>query len=391
MRQSNRSHVAWWSVVVVLVAAGAVQAQQPPAGPGESPAVISKFVPVLTGAADPGGAASFTEQFAAWHNGVTINPHLYWRLGTVTYGNTLGIDIVDLDGTLRAQLGLPDDQGVVVTGVSPESPAAKAGLAPHDLLLLIDTQPVTGTKQFNEWIGSNQGKPVVFHLLRKGKPVQVAVALPQAQLYELTTTAGNRLLAGALYADADVDRKYRIGVSLSEADDVLRSQLRLAAGEGLVVTEVLDDSPAGKAGIQKHDVLIKLDGKRLTTIEAINGQIQEIKDRKVTAVLLRSGNEVSTDVTPKLTEEAWARWLVTRTLNDLVELHDAERLSGLVLRYRDGYQAIAAGNPSPAGQIAALKKQLAEIQKSLEALETALQPAPNNSPVNQNTVPEEKK
>jgi S1-C subfamily serine protease len=81
-----------------------------------------------------------------------------------------------------------------------------------------------------------------------------------------------------LLADAE---RYRIGVTLSEADDTLRTQLRLAAGEGLVVTDVVPDSAATAAGIQVNDVLTVLDGKRLTTVEAINAQVQEIKDRLV--------------------------------------------------------------------------------------------------------------
>jgi len=386
MESAQRFRTAWWSVVVVLASSGVLHAQQEPANPVTRSEVLLQRLPVALDAAGP-----------------YVSDQLFWRIGTMTYGNTLGIDIADLDGTLRAQLSLGEDQGVVVTGVSPESAAAKAGLASHDLVLKVDSQSVAGTKQFNDLVGSLQGKPVVFHLLRKGKPVEVAVALPQAPVYELTTSLGNRLWANALvaHAAADVDRKYRIGVSLSEADDVLRSQLRLASGEGLVVTEVLDDSPAGKAGIQKYDVLIKLDGKRLTTIEAINGQIQEIKDRKVAAVLLRAGNEISIDVTPHLTEEAMARWTRSQALRDWIDPRFMVTLRG-DMPYTEAYNIvrltqpqIAAGTtiaaPAPAEQITALKKQLADIQKSLEALETALQPAPTNPPVNQNTVPEEKK
>lgn len=79
---------------------------------------------------------------------------------------------------------------------------------------------------------------------------------------------------------------YRVGVTLSDADDTLRSQLKLADGEGLIVTDVVPDGPAAAAGIQKHDVLIKLDGKRISTIEKINAQIQELKDRPATLAFL---------------------------------------------------------------------------------------------------------
>ena len=98
--------------------------------------------------------------------------------------------------------------------------------------------------------------------------------------------------------------RFRIGVSLSEADDTLRAQLRLAAGEGLVVTDVVKDSAAKAAGMLVNDVLTVLDGKRLTTVDAINAQVQEIKDRSVELRLLRAGKELALQVAPRKSVEA---------------------------------------------------------------------------------------
>jgi hypothetical protein len=110
---------------------------------------------------------------------------------------------------------------------------------------------------------------------------------------------------------------------------------------------------------------------------------------------------VSVDVTPHLTEEAMARWTRSQALRDWIDPRFMVTLRG-DMPYTEAYNIvrltqpqIAAGTtiaaPAPAEQIAALKKQLAEIQKSLEALEAALQPAPTNPPENKNTTAEEKK
>ena len=112
-----------------------------------------------------------------------------------------------------------------------------------------------------------------------------------------------------LVSDLDRDvlvsaERYRIGVTLSEADDTLRQQLRLATGEGLVVTEVVADSSAAQAGLQMNDVLTMLDGKRLTTVEAINEQIQELKDKSVELRLLRGGKETTIQIAARKIQEA---------------------------------------------------------------------------------------
>jgi hypothetical protein len=54
-----------------------------------------------------------------------------------------------------------------------------------------------------------------------------------------------------------------LGVAIDEVSEVLASQLGLAPGVGLVVTYVTPESPAAKAGVQKNDVLVALDGQQL--------------------------------------------------------------------------------------------------------------------------------
>jgi len=54
-----------------------------------------------------------------------------------------------------------------------------------------------------------------------------------------------------------------LGVSTIEASDVLASQLNLSPGAGLVITYVSRGSPASRAGLQKHDVLVEFDDQSL--------------------------------------------------------------------------------------------------------------------------------
>ena len=54
-----------------------------------------------------------------------------------------------------------------------------------------------------------------------------------------------------------------LGVSTAEASEALASQLDLQAGVGLVVTYVVKESPAAKAGLRKNDVLASFDDQAL--------------------------------------------------------------------------------------------------------------------------------
>jgi hypothetical protein len=89
-----------------------------------------------------------------------------------------------------------------------------------------------------------------------------------------------------------------LGVSLAEPDETLVAQLALKDGIGLVVTHVAEGSPAAKAGVQKSDVLLELNGHNLIVPQQLQKLVQMRNDgEKVTLKLLRGGKKESVSVT----------------------------------------------------------------------------------------------
>lgn len=69
-------------------------------------------------------------------------------------------------------------QGLMVEEVGPDSPAAKAGIKPHDILLTLDDQKLFTPEQFIKLIHSDKpGREVSFGLIREGKSQTVKVQL----------------------------------------------------------------------------------------------------------------------------------------------------------------------------------------------------------------------
>jgi membrane-associated protease RseP (regulator of RpoE activity) len=303
------------------------------------------------------------------------------RLSNLTVGSPFGVDVSALDPALRAQLDIADDQGVVVTAVADGSDAAKAGVQQHDIVLRIGEQPVASSERFNELISAEQGKGAVFHLMRRGQPQTIEVNLPSVPQYELALT--DQLLT--VWDTSQSLQHYRIGVTLDEADDTLRSQLRLAAGEGLVVTEVIGDGPAATAGIKPHDVLVKLDGKRLSTVDNINAQIQEIGEKPVALDYIRAGQEQTCEVTPLLSQGATYQTVsgllgdaVTAQRNVLWSVRGNGQTGALVQWFRaaDGINqpdAESTAQTDAAAQIEEIQRQLREISKVVGSLGATLQ------------------
>ena len=85
----------------------------------------------------------------------------------------------------------------------------------------------------------------------------------------------------------------RLGVMVHSPSEALVDQLDLPKGQGLVIGQVIPDTPAAKAGLKPNDILLELGGKAVPNNQGeFVRQVQEIKaDAKVDAVVLRKGKK----------------------------------------------------------------------------------------------------
>ena len=84
------------------------------------------------------------------------------------------------------------------------------------------------------------------------------------------------------------------GVQLTPVPDVLRTQLSIPEGQGVVVEEVRDGSTGAAAGLKKHDVILEIDGKKVASPADVRTLLK--RDSKVKA--LRGGKELSLEPAP---------------------------------------------------------------------------------------------
>ncbi len=88
-----------------------------------------------------------------------------------------------------------------------------------------------------------------------------------------------------------------IGVTTVPVEPALASQLGVDADETIVVTEVAPDMPAGKAGLQVHDIVQKIDGTGPATTERLR-EIIRSKDpgQELPLSILRKGQPLELSV-----------------------------------------------------------------------------------------------
>jgi hypothetical protein len=94
-----------------------------------------------------------------------------------------------------------------------------------------------------------------------------------------------------------MEKRPWLGVATEPVDPAVREHLSLAEGFGIAVEYVVEDSPAATAGIQEHDILVRLEDQRLTTPEHLAVLVRSMaKGDRVKFTLIRKGAEQTVEV-----------------------------------------------------------------------------------------------
>ena len=135
--------------------------------------------------------------------------------------------------------------------------------------------------------------------LRGGWNHQVPLAGPQAMLAS-PGVVGNQSCKRGIGTLDEAGKAVRpwLGLQPEELSDELRAQLDLEEGTGLLVSDVLEGSPAQKAGLRKNDILLKIDGKPVKGEEMLAGYMKSARvGQESTLTVLRKGKEQTYKVT----------------------------------------------------------------------------------------------
>jgi len=98
-------------------------------------------------------------------------------------------------------------------------------------------------------------------------------------------------IANDLIEHGRVIRAY-LGFVPQEVDEDLADALKLESVKGVLVARVTDDTPAGKAGLKKGDVVTEFDGQKITGLNKFRMMVADARiGKKVKLVVLRKGKE----------------------------------------------------------------------------------------------------
>lgn len=146
-----------------------------------------------------------------------------------------------------------------------------------------------------------------------------ALALPQAVLVQAAETA-----AATPQVQTRAEKGY-LGVSIDRLPDALRAQLAdtIPQQQGVLVTQVMQGSPADQAGIEPFDILLRYNDQKLFSPEQLTRLVgSDTSGKPVKLTIVRAGDVSTVDVTLGENQAPEpAPWFAQRELRPLPRYH----------------------------------------------------------------------
>ena len=209
----------------------------------------------------------------------------------VTQRGWLGVKIQTVTDDIAETLGVPANTGALISAVTPDSPAAKAGLESGDVILKFDGKSVTTMRGLPKLVAQTEiGRAVDVEVLRKGKSKTLSVAVGRLEEDADTPTVAQKdesktpeKEAPAAAATASI-----LGMTLAALDDDARKKYSIDAKiNGLIVQDVDVTSSAAQKGIKEGDVLVEAGQDALAKPADLAKSVDKVRQSGRKAVLLR--------------------------------------------------------------------------------------------------------
>jgi predicted metalloprotease with PDZ domain len=208
----------------------------------------------------------------------------------------LGVGVEEIDSARAKELKLKEERGVEIRRVEPDSPAEKAGLKEHDVVLEYNGQPVEGVESFTRMVRETPvGRTAKLLISRDGNTQTVTAvigrrpALPGRPPYAFTMPP---------IPPIDIPRPVmtlraaRLGLEIESISGQLADFFGVK--EGALVRSVEKDSPAEKAGLKAGDVIVKAAGETIASARDLTQALRSGSDRKTVPVqVVRNKKEMT--------------------------------------------------------------------------------------------------
>ena len=185
----------------------------------------------------------------------------------------LGVAIQEVNQSLADSFGLKKPAGALVSSVEKDSPAAKAGLEPGDVILAVNGKEIQSSSELPPVIANiRPGDTAKLQIWRKGAKRDIEVKVGDVKAEKTASAESTEAAPG------------KLGLALRPLRPEERRQLD--GKNGLLVENV--SGAAARAGIRPGDVVLSVNGEAVTSGEQLRALVAKASKR--VALLIQRGD-----------------------------------------------------------------------------------------------------
>jgi len=191
--------------------------------------------------------------------------------GTVHHGY-LGISMNDVTPENSTFFNLPDATGAIVSQVTPDSPASRAGLQRGDVLRELNGKKIANGGALQVSVSQTApGSTIELGILRNGKPETLKVTVGEFKSSKSEEASNN----------GSGQSKGKLGLAVDNLSPDARQQFRITENvKGAVIENVRPGSPADDAGLAPGDVILEVDRKPVQDAQNFVNEVHSAPDGK---------------------------------------------------------------------------------------------------------------
>lgn len=191
----------------------------------------------------------------------------------------LGVVIQNVTRELAESFGLKRPHGALVSRVLPDSPAAKAGFEPGDVILKFDGKKVPSSSALPPIVGRTEiGTTVPVEVMRQKSRQTIFVEVEQLP-------EENDMVKASHDSGRLIDE--RLAIEIASLDDEKREQYGVDTG-GVVVVSV-EQGVAAEAGIRQGDVILSINNQKIDDAKHFLDIAKKLPTDKAIPVLIQRG------------------------------------------------------------------------------------------------------
>jgi serine protease Do len=196
------------------------------------------------------------------------------KSGKVTRG-WLGVTIQRITPEIAESLGLEKSRGALVANVAEGSPAEQAGIKVGDVIVEYNGKPVEDSNQLPILVARSEiGKNVQAAVVRDKKRIPITIKVGELKEQEVVASA---------------PQEGKLGLAVQNVTPQLAESLGLKHSDGVVVTAVQPQSPAGDAGLRRGDVIVEVNRKRIANADEFQKLVSQAKPNENLLFLIERG------------------------------------------------------------------------------------------------------